>query len=136
MEHLLTNIFPEKCNFKLYFGNYFTGLPLLSKLKERGIISLGTIRKNRDGKCPLLSDIDLKQGGHGSMDEMRDKNGDIIVKWFDNSIVELASSFVGKNTIGEMKRCDKSLKEHINATCPQIVKAIMPIWETLVRWTF
>ncbi len=69
----LTNIFPKKCNFNLYFDNYFTALPLLLKLKESRIFSVGTIRKNRDGKCPLLSDKDLKQGGHGSMDEMRDK---------------------------------------------------------------
>ena len=41
-EHLPVNV-----NHKVYFDNWFTSLDLLLYLKQRGILSCGTIRTNR-----------------------------------------------------------------------------------------
>ena len=37
---------PSDVNHKLYIDNWFNSLPLQVYLKERGILSLGTVRKN------------------------------------------------------------------------------------------
>ena len=49
-EHLPVNV-----NHKVYFDNWFTSLDLLLYLKQRGILSCGTIRTNHIQNCPLVS---------------------------------------------------------------------------------
>ncbi|XP_067641871.1 piggyBac transposable element-derived protein 3-like [Eurosta solidaginis] len=58
---------PKNKNFKLYFDNWFTSVSLLIALKEMGIFATGTIRKNRVSSCQLLSDVELKKRGRGSL---------------------------------------------------------------------
>ena len=38
---------PERYNFKVYFGSFFTSIPLLIQLKEKGIHALGILKTNR-----------------------------------------------------------------------------------------
>ncbi|RUS82144.1 hypothetical protein EGW08_010078 [Elysia chlorotica] len=44
---------PEELPFKLYIDNFFTVLPLLKALSEKGIGAACTIRTNRVEKCPV-----------------------------------------------------------------------------------
>ena len=51
----LTRDVPKFHYHKLYFDNYYTSLPLMAYLKkERGILSVGTIRKDRTCRCTLF----------------------------------------------------------------------------------
>ncbi|KAE8743268.1 hypothetical protein FOCC_FOCC011148 [Frankliniella occidentalis] len=103
------------------FDNYYTGLPLLKYLKEdMNIVSLGTIKANRTGKCPLMSDDELEKQGRGSYD-YRKKEDVFVVKWADNKCVCLASTKVGLNPMGTIPRYDADAHQKIPVPCPQIV---------------
>jgi hypothetical protein len=43
----LSRCIPKNVNHKVYFDNYYTSVPLEIYLYKQGILSLGTIRKNR-----------------------------------------------------------------------------------------
>lgn len=58
----LTRDVPKFKNHKLFFDNYYTTIPLLVFLKkERGILSLGTLRKDRSCKCILFRSQEFKK---------------------------------------------------------------------------
>nr|CAH7728804.1 unnamed protein product [Callosobruchus chinensis] len=59
-----TTSLPDPANSVVYFDNYFSGLPLFNYLKHNmNIRSLGTLRPNRIGGCPIETDkILTKQG--------------------------------------------------------------------------
>lgn len=60
---------PRQHNYQLYFDNYFTSLPLLEYLAKEGIMSLGTVRRNRiaDCKLPTEKEIMKKERGFSTM---------------------------------------------------------------------
>ena len=59
---------PKHKDFRIFFDNWFSTLQLLNELKTMGILGTGTFRNNRIGKCPLLSEKELKSQGRGSWD--------------------------------------------------------------------
>ncbi|CAF4935258.1 unnamed protein product [Pieris macdunnoughi] len=109
----------------VYFDNYFTTLDLIWYLREhRGIFSLGTIRQNRLKGCKgLLSDKELKKRGRDSFSQVVDNDRKIaIVKWYDNKVVTLASSYADAYPVHEIKRWSKEQKKKLGVTCPQLVR--------------
>ena len=94
---------PSDINHKLNIDNWFNSLPLQVYLKERGILSLGTVRENRLQGCPLPSEKEMKKTGCGTYVEKvrRDKRVDLsCVSWYDNKQVNLLSSFAGSQPVG------------------------------------
>ena len=74
--------------------------------------------------CPLLSNKDLRKSERGASDCHVDNNSPIvIVKWLDNNVVQLTSSYVGIEPMDQIERWDKTAVERKNFDCPQIVKA-------------
>ena len=68
----------------------------MAYLKKEGLLAVGTIRSNHLQGCPLLSNKDLQKSAMGASDYRIDNNsGIIIVKWLDNSVVQLTSNYVG-----------------------------------------
>ncbi len=63
----LTSTLPPNRNFKVFVDNFFTSLPLLSKLKEKGIFYVATIRKNRMKNCPLKEEKRVEEERKRSM---------------------------------------------------------------------
>ena len=75
---------PSDVNHKLYIDSSFNNLPLQVYLKERGILSPGTVRKNRLQGCPLPSEKEMKKTGRGTYVEKmwRNKGVDLsCVSW-------------------------------------------------------
>ena len=102
---------PGHENFKLFFDNWFTTLDLLHYLKTVGILAVGTIRVNRLQGCPVSANKDLQKLRRGSMDHRYNANsGIVIVKWVDNSVVQLASKFIGIVPMSEIQRWCKKEK--------------------------
>jgi hypothetical protein len=67
--------------YDIYFDIFFTTLPLIEALRDKGIKATGTIRKNRMGNCPLVSNADLKKQ-RGSCDfRTTDDKSIVIAKW-------------------------------------------------------
>ena len=105
----------ERENFKAYFENFFTSIPLLIQLKEKGYHALSVLKTNRMSGAILKSKGDMKRQGRGAMDSCVSKSGDFtIVRWQDNNVVNVASAFVGMGNIGKVKRWSKKDKAYID----------------------
>ena len=52
----LLRVVPTNQNYKVFFDNYYTTLPLVVELSKNGIHSLGTLRRNRLQNCKLPND--------------------------------------------------------------------------------
>ena len=97
--HLVENL-PERENFKVYFDNFFTSISLLILLKENGFHALSVLKTNQMSGAILKSKGDMKRQGRDAMDSFVSKSGDItIVRWQDNNVVNVASTFVGMGSI-------------------------------------
>ncbi|XP_028394533.1 piggyBac transposable element-derived protein 3-like [Dendronephthya gigantea] len=118
----LASTLPEGKNHKLYADNYFTSLPLVEKLKERGIQYVGTARNNRLKGCPLKSEKSLKSQGRGAYDVKVDQQkGIIVLRWLDKKAVTLVSSYCGEHPVGTARRWNKKEKKYVDIQKPKIV---------------
>lgn len=110
----------------VYADNFFMSPELTHILREEyGIFSLGTIRTNRLRGCQALlpTDQQLKRKKRGSSAQVVcNKNKLAVVKWHDNKVVTLISSYIDSHPIETIKRYDKDEKKKIDVECPQIVK--------------
>ena len=63
--HHLTKNLPYHQNFKLYFDNFFSSVTLMKFSKEKAILAVATLRKDRmkGSQNHLLSENDLKKEG-------------------------------------------------------------------------
>ncbi|KAJ8909335.1 hypothetical protein NQ315_013451 [Exocentrus adspersus] len=78
----------------IFFDNFFTTLDLVQTLKGKGIHATGTIRDNRQKKCPVESSKIMNKKERGSFDYRFDKNNEILlVKWKDNSVCSIATNY-------------------------------------------
>ena len=98
---------PQHQGYIFYFDNWFISLELFIYFGRIGINAAGTIRANRLQDYTLLSNKDLSKQDCGSYDYWIDLNSGVtIVKWMDNSIVQLASNYVGAEPVGTIERRD------------------------------
>lgn len=109
---------PENENFKVFLQ---ASLRCLSS-KIKGFYSIGVLKANR--MCgAVLTSKELKRGGRGTMDARTSTSGDIaIVRWQDNNIVNLASTFLGVGDVDKVRRWSKSEKRFIEVEQPEAVK--------------
>ncbi|XP_067142488.1 piggyBac transposable element-derived protein 2-like [Centruroides vittatus] len=120
----LSRMIPRHQNFRLYFDNYFTSLRLLEYLAKEGILSLGTIRRNRIPDCKLSSEKLIMKKERGYLEEyVASINGIDVstVAWKDNKIVTLASTFAGQKPETEVQRYDKKNSRYVNIKRPNVV---------------
>lgn len=118
----LVQILPSGCNFKIAFDNYFTSLSLIRHLKAKGIFCVGTVRSNRIENCPLLTEKEMSRKGRGSFDYRSDNDEVLVLRWYDNKAVTLASSFLDIGEATAVARWDKTAKTYIDVPRPEIVK--------------
>lgn len=115
---------PRHQNYQLYFDNYFTSLALLEYLAKEGILSLGTVRRNRIPDCKLPADKEVMKKERGfSVEYVADMDGIDVsnVIWKDNKVVTLVSTFAGELPKAQVRRYDKANKKYINIDRPHIV---------------
>ena len=109
--------------YKVFFGNWLTTLDLLHHFRSKGMHVFGTIRLNHLRGCSLDAIKDLMKNGRGAMDYHYESNSGIMaVKWVNHSMVNLASHFVGIESIGELERWCEKEKVRKNILYPQIVQ--------------
>ncbi|GFU37137.1 piggyBac transposable element-derived protein 3 [Nephila pilipes] len=106
----LVRIISSNKNYTLYFGNYYTSIPLLAYLSKEGIYSLGTINWNiiPNSKIPIENFFNKMERGH-SMEFVGNYN-DVeisVTAWKDNKTVIMASTFAGEKPLGKVMRYDK-----------------------------
>ena len=124
--HLAQSI-PNNHNHFLYFDNWFTSIPLMRHLATRGIWCCGTVRVNRipGRKKGKAHDKDLMKKGRGAYEEIR-STGDPIevtyVKWCDNKIVNIISTFAKSRPLTTVSPFDYKQRKKIDVECPNIIK--------------
>lgn len=115
---------PRQKNYKLFFDNWFTSLPLMIYLHKEGILPLGTARLNRLQGLTMPTKKEFQKEGRGAMCEKTTKIEDVkisAVSWCDNQIVTLVSTYVGSQPIVEKKRFFRSQKTYMVIPCPKSV---------------
>ncbi|XP_028658930.2 piggyBac transposable element-derived protein 3-like [Erpetoichthys calabaricus] len=118
----LTSTLPAGQNHKVFADNYFTSVPVVDQLKERGLYYLGTVQMNRVKNCSMMEENDLKKKERESWDFRVNQKNPIIVRWCDNKTVNLLSSFVGVEPVTNVKRWDRKSKMYIMVPRPAIVE--------------
>lgn len=110
-------------NHKLYFDNYFTTYNVLEVLAEKNIHAAGTASACRFAKPPFMSDKDMSRKERGNYEEVVSRDGRVVlVKWFDNRSVHMASNFVGVGRTDDVQRWDKKQRTYVNVTRPEVVR--------------
>ncbi|XP_029841450.2 piggyBac transposable element-derived protein 2 [Ixodes scapularis] len=118
----LTGSLPPGKGFKVAFDNWFSSYGLVCALKERGLLSVGTVRPNRLPGCSFKNDQTLKKEGRGSFDVTTEQKGNVVaVKWYDNKSVHLVSSYVGAAPKGQVERWSSTSHSHVTVERPAIV---------------
>lgn len=70
----------------------------------------------------LKSKKTLTSEGRGAVDYRVDtKSNVVLVRWLDNGVVQLVSSFVGIENGVPVKRWSAKEKKKVDVPCPQIV---------------
>ena len=114
----------EKQNlaYCLYFDNLFTGMNLLSQLKNRGYAGTGTIRDNRVPKeCSLTSKKDMLRNTRGTYECVHCvEDGIVVARWVDNSAVTIASTIHGVLPLSNVMRYSQSEKKKISVVRPYV----------------
>ena len=98
-------------------------LIFLNFYREMGVPAACTVRSNRMEKCPLKTEKELRKEGRGSMDFQQSEEGIIVVKWFDNKEVTIASNSYGVEPVTQVRRWDKAKKEYVMIPRPALVGA-------------
>ena len=107
----------------MFADNFFTSLPLIEHLKSDRIWYSEIIRAPRLKICPLLAAKDIKKKGRSSFNYRSDENRKIVVvKWFDNKVVTLASFYVGIEPTDVVKHNNCSIRQHAHVFHPNIVR--------------
>ncbi|KAM9819300.1 piggyBac transposable element-derived protein 3-like [Syngnathus typhle] len=118
----LASTLPEGHSYKVYADNFFTSVPLVEKLLDRGIHYVGTARQVRLPNCNLEDDKSLKKKGRGAFDHRVEVKHKISgIKWYDNRAVTLVSFFAGTEPVEKIQRWDKFNKTYIEVEKPHIV---------------
>ncbi|KAF9407002.1 hypothetical protein HW555_012826 [Spodoptera exigua] len=110
-------------HFHLYFDNFFTSIPLLHELSNRGLKATRTIRENRTSKCPLPSNAFFKKTERGAFQFKSSRPSSILVcKWNDNSVVTVTSNVESVEPLQKAKRFSQEQKKYIHIDQPYLVK--------------
>ena len=121
----LTSGLTNNVGHKVYFDNLFSSIPLLRHLQEKGIWCVSTIRANRmlGANKQLKTEKQLKDLGRGSMDWRVDANSGITaIRWYDNGVVQLASTYIGHEQGNKVKRWSAKENKRIEIECPAMVE--------------
>ena len=117
----------EKCDLRpghcLVFDNFFTGLPLMNALSERGLGGTGTARDNRIGKAHGLTPVErMKKMPRGTTSATF--SDDIaVVRWMDNKPVTIVSNVHGSTPLGKCSRWSRQERRRITLDLPASVRA-------------
>lgn len=108
-----------KHRYCVYTDNFFTSIPLITTLADKGVALTGTIRANRTQKCPLK---DLKREPRGSMDHRKTSNSVLVVSWNDNNVVNVASSVHGVQPTRQTERYSVAQKMRVKINQPRAIE--------------
>ena len=120
---LVTHL-PKNIGHKIFMDNLFTSIKLFNTLKDLGIWAVGTIRNNRlhGTEKVMFKKKELEKMGRGSLDYRVDFNSNItVIRWMDNGVVQLASTFIGPSLGDPINRWSSKDKVVVKVSCPDMI---------------
>jgi hypothetical protein len=114
----------EGVGHKVYFDNYFTSMRLLSFMEGRSIQCVGTVRPNRLPGVKGPTEKEMKKCGRGSVHELITTVDGVdisYVRWYDNRVVNIVSTFVGSEPLTRVRRWCRKEKVYTDIDCPQVI---------------
>ena len=109
-------------NYHIIMDNFFTSLNLLRIRKAKGIAATGTVRINRLEYAPLRPIKEMEKLERGASDVVTDMNSNLtLVRWKDNKLVTVASTFVGKMPLRKAHRYVKAQNGRAEIDQPQSI---------------
>ena len=123
-------------NHQLYFGNWFSALPLFLKLKEMGVRQVtSSVRVNQIVSCRLMVDKELLTQRRGSYDFLNvNDSGLHMVKWLYNKGMILLSNLAALGASGIKKRWDRKLRQHIDISTLILSALATRVWVNQFKW--
>ena len=113
---------PTDLSYNLAFDNWYSSQKCLDILTSLNIPSVGTVREDRIGSCPLLPKAELKKKTRGEWVCAIDLNlGLKVIKWHDNSVVSMISNCLDPFPKDKVKRWSAKEKKHILVERPNAV---------------
>ena len=116
---------PTQQNYKLFFDNWFTGVPLILSLAQHGIPCTRTVRCKRLPGVNLMCEAELKRTECGSFEQKMAIVGEIplrAVKGCDTRSISLLSNYIGAYPVTEVDTWNGKRKEIINIPCTAVVR--------------
>jgi hypothetical protein len=120
----LTQSVPRHHNYKIFFDNWFTSVPLEVFLKKEGLLALGTVKANRVSGATMPTEKEMNKNGRGSIVEQVTVVEGVelsAVSWYDNKVVNTLSTYVGSQPQTEKRRFFKRENTHKMIPCPNTV---------------
>nr|CAH7741965.1 unnamed protein product [Callosobruchus chinensis] len=109
--------------FHIFCDNFFTSLPLLTELSNRGMKYTGTVRENRLPDCLLQKSTSFKKKIRGTfVFALEETKNNLLCKWNDNSVVTIASNVSSPFPTQQVKRFSREQKKIIQVEQPSIIK--------------
>ena len=120
-------------NYHVVMDNFFTSPGLLRHLREKAIAATGTVRACRMENPPLKSIEEVNKMDRGASDvSVQTKSNIAAIRWKDNKVVNVVSTFVGKEP---QKRRRGTAKRRRKASLSHSLTLSMYIIDTWVVWT-
>ena len=120
VEELLDVISDDVNYHDVYFGNFFTSLPLLEESRMQGICATGTVRTDRLFGAPLPPPKEM-QKEEGGIIEVYSASNVYVVQWMDNNAVILASHNQTHNPLNTCKRYNRTKKSQLDVNEPYLI---------------
>ena len=102
--------------------NFFTSTKLIRYLQLKSIAATGTVRLCRMENPPLKDVKMMEKEARGASDVAVDANINMAaVRWKDNKVVNVLSTFAGKDPVQKVKRYSQEAKKRIDIPQPKVV---------------
>ena len=121
--HLLKMLPPHPgSNYHAVMDNFFTSTKLIRYLQLKSISATGTVRLCRMENPPLKDVKMMEKEARGASDVAVDANINMAaVRWKDNKVVNVLSTFAGKDPVQKVKRYSQEAKKRIDIPQPKVV---------------
>ena len=126
-------------NYHIVLNNYFKNPALLGHLRAiaaEGVAATGTVRASRMKNAPLQDMLKLEKEKHGLSDVVTDVPLNITaVSWNDNKVVNVISTFTGKQPVQQVKLYCHREKRRVNIEQRNIINQYNMSMAELIKRT-
>ena len=125
----LCETLPKHMEHNVFFDNWFTNWDWMLFLKKDGCLVAESIRSNHVQGCPVIANKYIAKKSWGSSDHRVEiKSGINIIKWKDNSVVQILSNLAGIEPLDSMQLWDRTENQRKIYHAPKLSKHAARVW--------